>query len=669
MSPMPQNTDTNRQDPSTGHDQSWNRSLISSQSSPPSGGGNGGKDDQPGNGSPPPPERLIVTGTFRLGRLTDQRDQAALLENLDLLELLRTPQPVDFLLEALEGCQCSFLDIDSHDWPVKPTEPLLDATAADIFPVPDIWWRTHGSGLRGVYTGPFHRERCLAAAFSIPSCFKVDLLNLTRHPASNRSDHPEQRCSPIYRTDTNPLAPFTFKLVGALTPELRQQALQRLGLADGERADHSHCPIEPHAHTEATACVQVYDQGVVCFRCKSHGIRYRPWLAPGYTPFSAIVGFGASGIEQMVEHRVHWTHAQIEWRVRYPHLSAILHQRAFEACLNTRFGRDDPRIPKVFDAALDFVRGDKLWLCTSSYEVTKVDSDAAGSMPYTQYVIIDDNGNPHIKVDPARRSQVKHRSPPGYTPVMPYRGILFAPRPDRLVVKVPPEPKHPIMLLDKPMPEDEAFAAISKAFPGISRQYLLALIAGRICAEVRGGKPPQIVATGVTGSGKGETINIAASLCGDQAVKIQLVEDGEVFMRNLGMVLTAGCRFVTIDETGKTPGLLMKSWGNLLQIGAFIDWRPLFLNIRVKTECRAVIAFPTTFLPDFLTASPEFARRTKALHLHRRVPVDWESTCDTTGASGESTRWRDLTPENAFVSNSILTHAWKLAHACNFIFA
>lgn len=613
-------------------------------------------------------ETLIVTGTVRVGDLIASREHATLYENPDLVTLLRTPHPIDTQVEALEGCQVSFLDVDTHDWTTKPNSDLLDVYAANLWPRPDLWWRTHGHGIRGVYSGPYHRERAIAAAFSVPSCFTVDVLTTTRHPNAPRSDKPGARCGPVLRTDSDPRAEFTFKLVGALTPELRDQALARLGLAIGERADHDRCPITPHAATDARDCVHPYDHGVVCFRCRAHGLRYRPWIAPGYVPYSAIVGFGASGIEQMVEHRVHWTHARFEWRHRYPRLSEELHRQAYESCLRARLGRNDPRIRNVFDAALDFVRGDHVWLRTSDFSITTVDTDAADSLPYTQYVVTNDDSDPVVLVDKARRSQVKHRTPLGYTPVLPYRGILFAPRSDRILVKAPPEPTYPIRLLENPLPVDNAFAKLDRAFAGINRTYLLALIAGRICAEVRGGKPPQIVATGVTGSGKGETINVAASICGDEARKIQLVEDAEVFMRNLGMVLAVGCRFIVIDETGKTPGLLLKSWGNLLQIGAHIDWRPLFQNNRVRTECRAVIAYPTTFLPDFLTSSPEFARRTRAIHLHRKVPVDWERTCDPAGTTGESTRWRDLNKDNAFVANSILTHAWKLAHDCNFCF-
>ena len=174
-------------------------------------------------------------------------------------------------------------------------------------------------------------------------------------------------------------------------------------------------------------------------------------------------------------------------------------------------------------------------------------------------------------------------------------------------------------------------------------------------------QPPMLCASGPSGSGKGETIRLAASFLGEDAVKVQPCDDPEVFMRNIGMLLAASHRFVVFDEFSKTPSLL-KKLGAVLQIGSIVSWRPLYQNHRVQTPCRGAFYFPCVRFPDFLADSPEFLRRTRHIRLHRKTP-NWAVT-----AGGDTADWRDNSIENATAANSLLTHVWRCCYEFKFHF-
>jgi hypothetical protein len=170
-----------------------------------------------------------------------------------------------------------------------------------------------------------------------------------------------------------------------------------------------------------------------------------------------------------------------------------------------------------------------------------------------------------------------------------------------------------------------------------------------------------VVATGPSGSGKGETIRLAASFMGDTVVKVQLDDNPEAFVRNVGMLLASGHRYICFDEFGKIPNL-SKKVGAILQLGAVVEWRPLFQNQRVQSPCRAAFFFPCVRFPDFLTSSAEFLRRTRHIHLFHRTPK-WDAT-----SGGDTAEWRDRSEKNAHIANSLLTHTWRLCHDQDFRF-
>ncbi|MBM4091003.1 MAG: hypothetical protein FJ276_16510 [Planctomycetes bacterium] len=610
-------------------------------------------------GQTPPAGHIL--GVVRLGAMRASREAFERIQNPDLRQLvLRTAVPVDSVIEGEPGATISILDADTHHWTSPPRDEELQAYLGAIQPVPEASWISHGRGLKLAYIGNFHADRALAAAFSIPPSFHVELLSHTRHPQSISTQHPGQRCGNIRFYDTRENDPFVFRTVGRPTAETREAALHSLGLTGADRFDHEHCPIDPCAESDARSCVRVLEAGIFCHRCAGHGVRYGTHPTPGFLPYSAVLGTPVSDLDRLADNFVHWTHARLELRHRYPNLSENILGRAYRNTLDARWNEDDPRIPMVFDRDLDFVWGAGLWLDAKHLTPTRVDNDAADGLPYTRFVVRRDGGVSN-HVDRVRRSQVKYRAPCGYTPVRPQRGISFARDATEIPVQVPPEPRHPIALLDDPVPLDIAFTHVEAAFPRLDRSYLQACLAAVICGEAERGQPPMLACTGPSGSGKEQHIRLAASFVGEDIVKLTLASEEEPFMRQIGIAITSGHRFLVFDEFGKTPRLIERL-RPILQIGESVHWRPLHTNRLVSTPVRAAFFFPSVRFPDFLCASQEFHRRCRRAHLHLRLP-NWAAT-----SGGDTTSWRDRSTENARAANSILTHTWRFCHELDFQF-
>lgn len=633
------------------------------ENSAPANGPNG-TSAHPAGGAPgiSRPTPLTVRGILRMGRMRSPRDRFELLENVDFRELLRREVPPDTVIEAEPGAQISIVDADTHHWPEPPDEQVLRQHLFSVFPAPDAAWISHGRGIKLAYVGPHHRERSLAAAFSVPCAFHLELLTHTRHPQSVSSQHDGARCGDVEFFDNDVAAEFNFQTVGPLTPDQRAEALASVDMRDGGRYDHDRCPIEPGTVSDAQDCVVVLDTGIYCHRCAARRNRYAPHLRPGFVPFRSLVINQAGPLDELAGHLVHWTHALFVLSHRFPHLAPQLLEQAYRHTLRSRWGGDDPRVAKIFHPDLDFVWSDGVWLDSKSLQPTQVDNDAASGLPCVYDVVPSTESRPELVLDPVRRAQVKHRTPRGYPPIRPVRGIILDTDHRDIPVIVPPEPRHPVELLFDPMPIEEANHQLERHFPRLSTRYLHACLAAAICAGARRGQPSMLVCTGPSGSGKEQHIRLAASFMGEDIVKLALTEDDEKFMRNIGMAVAAGRRFLVFDELGKIRKLSTMS-RMLLQISGNVTWRPLYANHYVHTQIRSAFFFPCVRFPETLTTSQEFCRRTRRAHLHHRV-LNWAET-----SGGDTAEWRDRSPENALIANSVLTHIWRTCHEFEFRFS
>ncbi len=247
------------------------------------------------------------------------------------------------------------------------------------------------------------------------------------------------------------------------------------------------------------------------------------------------------------------------------------------------------------------------------------------------------------------------------TPIRPYRGICLSRDPNSIPVEAPPRLRFPVRILDDPMPSAEASGRVLEAFPGMQITYLVAAMAAMICGEIGGGQPPALTATGPSGSGKGETVSIAASFLGDSVVKMQLDDNAEAFMRQMGSSTGAGYRALMFDEFGKAKGIQQKM-AHILQINSRITYRALYHTGMITIPFRSAMFYPCVRFPDFLRTSPEFLRRTRGVQLHAKVP-NWRAT-----SGGDAAEWRHRSQEHADIGNAMLTHAYRLCEVSNFIF-
>lgn len=603
----------------------------------------------------------LIGGEVRVGRMFDKRDRFRRLRDARLADVLEGDQPDDTVIEGSELTEFSVVDVDTHDWKTKPTPEYLNAIAADIVPEPDAWWISHGMGLKLIYVGPHHDSRALAAAFAVPASFTVELLDHTRHPGSSSTSpsHRGAACGPVHLTGADSNVKFEFRGVGRLTAESKRQALEELDMEEGGKYDHDRCPIDPDPESDAKDCVHVLDRGVFCHRCAAKGIRFSDHLKPGLYPFAPAGETSFTVFDEMARNRVHWTHAQLVLKHEYPNFANSVLEKAYESAIR-QWMQGELRVEMVFNPNLDFVWGDGLWLDVTKFEVTKVDNDAISGMAYA-HDWDEDNGRETVRLDPVKRSVLKNRTPQGYTPVRPVRGISFRSDDMTIPVPAPPQLKHAIELLADPLPLDEAFSRLEKFFPKVDRRYLLACLAAAICADAKLGQPPMLTCRGPSGSGKEQHIRLAASFMGEDIKKLTLSDNDEAFKRQLGSTLAAGHRFLVFDEFGKTPGLFKKI-KSILEISTWIQWRPLYMNHLVSTPVHAALFFPCVNFPEFLGSSEEFVRRTRDVQLYRKLP-DWRES-----SGGDTASWRDASPENALIANSILTHIWRLCHDSDYRF-
>jgi len=392
-------------------------------------------------------------------------------------------------------------------------------------------------------------------------------------------------------------------------------------------------------------------------------LTYQDDLPAGFVPFGRVAGGAHSEFASLVQGTVHWRHARLHLKHLYPHLSEKILYRAYSCALRSAHGTDDPRIPMVFSRDLRFILGPGIWLDENTFEPVQLTDDSFNALPGI-HDKTDGDGGPKLDRRYPRRDRARNALPlEGYKPIRVVHGISFTDDDDAIVIESQPNKGDPIRLLTGKdlLPGDTAFKRLELAFPDIGRSYLEAVIAARICAD-RGGRPPIVLATGPTGSGKGQTIAIGASFCGQRPRKVELdAESDEKFWRSLGANSLAGHQFLYIDESGRLrrPATLMR---RLLEVSNQVSFRPLYQNHDRTVPMRGAIFLPTAAIPEAFAKSPELCRRCRLVRLYRTTP-EWREAC-----GGEAAEWRAGSKENARAANSVLTHVYELCARHDFSF-
>lgn len=356
------------------------------------------------------------------------------------------------------------------------------------------------------------------------------------------------------------------------------------------------------------------------------------------------------------ENFAHWEHAKVVLATEYPTADPEHLRQAYRLALELQSeGEGDPRVEMAFDRHLQVVRGTSGWLHSTSLTAMKhLCASGLVSLPWSLHRAQGGRWKPHgMKVSLAGSTEPLL----GYTPIRPIRGLATREVSDgqEIVVAVQPTAGEHVRSLqaDELLPEQEAFIQLARFFPGISWNYMMALLAATICAE-EPSLPIMIFGSGPTGSGKGETVRVAASFFGDILPKINVSAEHSRFLMQIGSALAEGRRFLLLDEVGKLRNreqLLRR----LLEISTEVTWRPLYVTGSTTTANRGVIVLSHISIPTEWCRSPEFRRRVRTIRLPRSTP-NWEQAC-----GGDSATWRSRSPAHARIANSLVTHAARLA--------
>ena len=571
------------------------------------------------------------------------------------------PFPV---IEVVEG-DVTMLDLDTHQVEQKPTAQELEAWAEAAAPAPDVWWSTHGSGLRLVYFGRDCEKRALAAALSVPQGFDVEIKRDSRHPRGAHPDRPGATCGPAhFAKATRPRGSVNWLAAGRLDDKAVEKLLAERGMRRGGRYAHELCPIDGRTESSAGDCVVALGGGIYCHRCAAKGLYLGSCGTPGLAPYAQLASdaIRATVLQDLARHFVHWAHARVHLRSVYPNLAERLVQQAYNLALTAAHSQSDPRISLVFNADLRLLQGESTWYDSDGLKELRVTKATLNSLPGLLRIVKGTDGDA-LKVRAPLLDRANSGLPlDGYKPVRVERGIVLR-ADDAVLQMVVPPPGDPIELLrgDRLLPESQAIQELSQSFPGISRSYLLASLAAAICAS-RGGRPPMIMAVGPTGSGKGETIRLAASFLGDERVALALEREDEKNWRRIGAAIELGARFLFFDEILRRGPQLRGLIALVLQLSSRVTWRRLYANADVQTTNRAGYFLAAGCVPDGFKKSPELRRRMWLARLERQTP-DWERT-----SGGDTAAWRARSKRNAEVANSMLTHAFQLCADRDFNF-
>lgn len=593
-------------------------------------------------------------------------DPAEVFRRVIEADLTDRPYPI---IEVLRG-DVALVDLDTHHLERRPNTNELAAWAESVAPQPDAWWPTHGKGLRLVFFGPGCEERALAAAFSVPKWFEVELKRDSRHPEGAHPDYPGVRCGAIHFRTTSRGETIDWLATGRLDEKAVDDLLAAREMRQGGRYSHEFCPIDGQAESSAGDCVVAFDAGIYCYRCASKGICFESCQTPGLASYSALADgtVRLAVLHSLARNFVHWAHAELHLRQEYPNLARKLLRQAYDLTLRAAHGDEDPRIPSVFNPDLRLLQGEHTWFDRETGKEVRATEYTLNALPGLLRLSKKTNENGETKVTLKVRAPLIDRAKSGipldgYTPVRFVRGLALHEDDSVLQAVVGPMHGQPVKLLAGKLllPADQALAELGNAFPGLSRSYFQGSLAGAICAA-RGGRPPIIMAVGPTGSGKGETPRLAASFLADERQTLAVVKDEERMWRRIGSAVEAGRMFLFFDEFLRRGNILPELITLVLQLGSTVTWRRLYANADIQTANRAAYFLAAGCVPDGFKKSPEIRRRTWLARLHRQVE-DWEQT-----SNGDTAEWRARSKRNAQIANSILTYTYHLCAEHDFNF-
>ena len=160
-----------------------------------------------------------------------------------------------------------------------------------------------------------------------------------------------------------------------------------------------------------------------------------------------------------------------------------------------------------------------------------------------------------------------------------------------------------------------------------------------------------LLVTGPSGSGKGQTLALAAHIIGDN---VSAISKDVKFELGLGRAIqTAG--FAFFDEFAKNPSWtterIIAEFNKFLEINRTYSYRDLYIGPVTTTVNSVIVAANVSYGPEIM-GHTQLGRRFVFVPLGRRVPQDkdWARTCGTRDIAS----WRKKN-ENAFMCDSLLS--------------
>ena len=558
------------------------------------------------------------------------------------------------------------LDVDYHHT-TPPTRPECLRLCAMLQPRPVAIWVTHGNGIRAVYEATAtHDAEEVAACAAIfmkqldPRC-KAEILDTSRHPLSVRTKNgTEQRCSPVNyaEQDIDGLRGlWTGESTGTATADQIDEWLTERGMTFG-RHDHDKCPFDNSEMQTGAPPVLVTPDGIKCFKCAGQG---HP--TNGYITWDRLLtGRTTPRIVDCAKNWIHWEHAKLVMLEDYGSmgLGERILRKAYSSLLKLLHDHDDPRLKTVF-RPFGLVRSaQNTWLdpltlnqilpapkqgrfqrhpaCTSAW----LDEDGAWQKLADQceidkFCVVQKLPNwPGVKAVRGFRIWGKHRE--------------YANR-DEVRALAEPRFKPRYLSESQRAPSAEIDRELRRCFPLINVDYLRLLIVARGHAEYGKGRPPIIVATGPTGCGKTQTLELAAHIIGETVA--ELPKDAK-FEIGMGQSFLKG-GFVLCDEYAKnpqwTPAKRSSEFDKFLPINERFSYRELYVGV-ISVPVNSAIVIANNAYGAEVTEHKQFGRRAVHVALNRSVPADkdWTLTCGT----GSISEWRS-NERNAYIADSLLS--------------
>ncbi len=572
-----------------------------------------------------------------------------------LAVLKRTSLPANTLLEwnktALKHLACVDLDFHAVEFDQRPTEDELDRLGRGLQPAPSAWWRTQGRGLHAIYhsaPGYLYDANELAAACAaeliatpLISLRKgtVELKASTRHPGA---EHNGRACGPVHLTNQNDKLVFLTRFgKSEATVEEIAEVQTEYGLTVGQRLNHSHCLLDP-GHESQSKPIEIIEDGLLCYSCLSRfGRGFQSWGfirkkmgMPGGT------GRAITPLSEAFTKFAHSDHVDYLFERLMPEIPVefrrLLHKARLKQEHADKNGKVDPRVAMVFHS-FGFVRGLDAWLHADTLLTAgrPLNMRDVSVLPSCMTADLDGAGTDK-EVSQSQSAVSVHTNNgriDGWMPLLPY---LFEPiyfvnneaKENLSYVRCYPKRKTTKERVAYLAPTErvslaDAEKTIEEYFPGVSINYVKALIIAMGCAESGQGDIPILWATGPTEAAKTTTARIVMEMYGEGFHSMSEVPEDrldQIFGETLEKT-----RLIMFDDFAKESENYKRFHTFMIRMNrSGHTYHKLHYGERTTAINNAVILTDWR-IPAFFSHDPQFGRRVHLIRLTNRLQKSWSA--------------------------------------------